>query len=95
MQYFKRLGISVKGHIWTSEISDSLHWHFHICICTDRVDFRETGIPPLLKFDALWGQRTEIDFVKKNVRHYMAKYFAKCNSRIIGARSYGISRKLK
>ena len=95
MQYFKRLGIEVRGHIWTAEISDNLHWHYHICICTNRVDFRETGIPPSLKFDALWGQRTEIDFVKKDVKHYMAKYFAKCNSRAIGHRSYGISRKLK
>jgi hypothetical protein len=95
MQYFKRLGIEVRGHIWTAEISDNLHWHYHICICTNRVDFSKTGIPPSLKFDSLWGQRTEIDFVKKNVRHYMAKYFAKCNSRAIGHRSYGISRKLK
>jgi len=95
MQYFKRLGIDVRGHIWTAEISDSLHWHYHICISTNRVNFKETGIPPSLKFDSLWGQRTEIDFVKKNVRHYMAKYFAKCNSRVIGQRSYGISRKLK
>lgn len=95
MQYFKRAGLNVRGQLWTSEISDTLHWHYHICISTDRVDFRTTGIPPLLKFDELWGQRTEIDFVKKNVRHYMAKYFAKCNSRVIGQRSYSISRKLK
>jgi hypothetical protein len=95
MQYFKRLGIEVRGHIWTAEVSDLLHWHYHICIATNRVNFKESGIPIELKFDTLWGQRTEIDFVKKNVRHYMAKYFAKCNSRVIGQRSYGISRKLK
>jgi hypothetical protein len=59
------------------------------------VDFRKSGIPEELKFEDLWGQRTEIDFVKKNIRHYMAKYFAKHNSRAIGRRSYGISRKLK
>jgi hypothetical protein len=95
MQYFKRLGMDVLGHIWTAEISDSLHWHYHICVSTKRVDFRKSGIPEGLKFEDLWGQRTEIDFVKKNIRHYMAKYFAKHNSRAIGRRSYGISRKLK
>jgi hypothetical protein len=95
MQYFKKLGMNVLGHIWTAEISDSLHWHFHICLATNRVDFSKSGIPEELKFENLWGQRTEIDFVKKNVRHYMAKYFAKQNARIIGKRSYGMSRKFK
>lgn len=105
VKYFKRLGIDVLGHIWTAEIGEStfnvtgnpldLHWHYHICIATNRVNFKGKEIPPSLKFDSIWGQRTEIDFIKKNVRHYMAKYFAKCNSRVIGQRSYGISRKLK
>ena len=95
VQYFKRLGIEVRGQIWTAEVSDRLHWHYHLVVATDRVNFRGVGIPAQLKFENLWGQRTEIDFVKKNVRHYMAKYFAKCDSRVIGTRSYGISRKLK
>jgi len=95
VKYFKRLGINVRGQIWTAEVSDSFHWHYHLCIATDRVNWKDSGIPPSLKFENLWGQRTEIDFVKKNVRHYMAKYFAKCNYRVIGFRSYGISRKLK
>jgi hypothetical protein len=95
MQYFKRLGMDVLGHVWTAEISESLHWHYHICVSTKRVDFRKSGIPEGLKFEDLWGQRTEIDFVKKNIRHYMAKYFAKHNARAVGRKSYGISRKLK
>jgi len=94
LQYFKRAGLNVRGHIWTAEISDKLHWHYHMCIATDRVNWKLSGVPKELKFENLWGQRTEIDFVKKNVRHYMAKYFAKCDFRIIGKRSYGISRKL-
>jgi len=102
VQYFKRAGLNLRGHIWTSEIGTKtydktknpkdLHWHYHVCICIDRKKFDR--IPKLIKFDNIWGQRTEIDFVKKNVRHYLAKYFAKNNARVIGARSYGISRKL-
>jgi len=45
-----------------------------------------------LKLQDLWGQRTEIAFVRNNIRHYMAKYFAKHNFRVTGTRSYGRSR---
>ncbi|NBX28766.1 MAG: hypothetical protein EBR55_11105, partial [Chitinophagia bacterium] len=46
-----------------------------------RAKLRGGKIPKLLKFDKIWGQRTEIDFVKKNVVGYMSKYFAKSNLR--------------
>jgi len=95
VQYFKRLGIDVKGFIWTAEVSENLHWHYHLCISTDRVRLEGGKFPELLKFDNIWGQRTEIEFVKRNVKHYMSKYFAKHNYRIIGSRSYGCSRKFK
>jgi hypothetical protein len=87
----EREGLKIRGFIWTAEISDNLHYHFHLCISIDRVNWKT--IPERMKFDDLWGQRTQIDFVKKNVRHYMAKYFAKCDARIIGKRSYGKSNK--
>lgn len=87
----KREGLNLRGFIWTAEISDNLHFHYHICLCIDRVKW--STIPERMKFENLWGQRTEIDFVKKNIRHYMAKYFAKCDARVIGKRSYGKSNK--
>ena len=87
----EREGLNLRGFIWTAEISENLHYHFHLCIAIDRVNWKT--IPERMKFENLWGQRTEIDFVKKNVRHYMAKYFAKCDARIIGKRSYGKSNK--
>lgn len=100
--YFKRTGFPVLGYVWTSEISEKNHFHYHLCVATNRMNLKNQKIPTLLKFDKLWGQRTEIDFVKKNVRHYMAKYFAKHNSRakmfdaktnkISNVRSYGISK---
>lgn len=95
VQYYKRLGIDVRGHIWTAEVSNNLHWHYHLCIATDRVKLEGGKFPELLKFDNIWGQYTDIDFVKKNIKHYMSKYFAKCDYRVIGSRSYGCSRKFK
>jgi hypothetical protein len=92
-EYYKRLGIPVKGHIWTAEVSENMHWHYHLCIATNRVNMKGKQLPAQLKFEGLWGQRVQVDFVKKNVRHYMAKYFAKCEYRVMGSRSYGSSRK--
>ena len=100
--YFKRAKFPILDYVWTAEISERLHFHYHLCVATSRMDLKNQKIPKLLKFDKLWGQRTEIDFVKKNVRHYMAKYFAKNNSRAkmfdletgkkSHVRSYGISK---
>lgn len=90
-KYLKRLGYMVRGYVWTAEISNDMHYHFHLCVAIDRVQWKT--IPESLKFEKIWGQRTEIEFVKKNVRHYMAKYFAKCEYRAIGKRSYGKSKK--
>lgn len=90
---FKRFGYPVRGFVWTAEVSPNGHWHYHLCIATDRIHLMK--IPKALKFNSIWGQRTGIEFVKKNVKHYMAKYFAKHNARVIGTRSFGVSRKMK
>ena len=94
-EYFKRIGFPIRGFIWTLEVSENLHAHYHIAIATDRMNLKGKEIPELLKFDNIWGMRTEIDFVKKNVKHYMSKYFAKHNYRLEGFRSYGKSSKFK
>jgi len=95
-EYFKRSNLKIRGNIWTMEISEKLHWHYHLVIATDRANLRGGKIPKLLKFDRIWKQRTEIDFVKKNIRNYMSKYFAKSNMRIEGGgyRNYGMSKEL-
>ncbi len=94
---FARYGYPVRGFVWTSEISYETnpngHWHYHLCIATDRMILMK--IPKALKFNSIWGQRTGIEFVKKNAKHYMAKYFAKHNARISGMRSFGVSAKMK
>ena len=86
---YRAIGREVRGYIWTAEVSENLHWHYHLCLAIDRINF--TSIPDEIKLDGLWGQRTGVEFVRKNLRHYMAKYFAKQNARVIGLRSYGKS----
>jgi hypothetical protein len=88
--YEQQMNRPLRGYIWTLEVSEGMHMHYHLCVAINRVSF--SSIPDALKFESLWGRRTGVEFVKKNVRHYMAKYFAKHNSRVIGYRSYGKSR---
>lgn len=86
----KRLGIRLRGYVWVLEISERLHAHYHLCIAIDRCNFK--NIPNELKFEKLWGQRTQITFVKKTIRGYLMKYMEKCQYSILGLRSYGISK---
>ena len=94
-KYLKRKGYNVRGQVWTAEVSEKLHWHYHLCVATDRVNVRGLKLSKVFHFNKLWGQRTKVTFVKKNIKNYMAKYFAKDNFRVLGFRSYGISQNLK
>lgn len=85
----KRRGVNFYGYIWTAEVSEKLHFHYHLAVAIDRLNVRGAGLPKWLKLESAWGCRTGVEFVRKDIRHYMAKYFAKHNSRIIGIRSFG------
>jgi len=95
VKYMNRLGWGVRGFVWVLEVSENLHMHYHVGIATNRVDLKGKKLPKLLQLERIWGCRTEIDFVKKNIEGYMRKYFAKNSYVAEGFRSYGISRKLK
>ena len=71
----EREGLNLRGFIWTAEISEKLHYHFHLCVAIDRVNWKT--IPERLKFENLWGQRTEIDFVKKRLSERTASFVIK------------------
>jgi hypothetical protein len=86
---FARRGIGFYGYVWTAEVSENLHFHYHFCVAIDRLHLEGKRLPQWLKVYDVWGRRTQVAFVKKNVRRYMAKYFAKHNARVIGIRSYG------
>lgn len=98
---YRSLGFQVLGYIWTAEVTDEnssngqgLMWHYHVAVALNkRLNIKGKAMPDELKVEDLWGQRTDVQFVKKNIRHYMAKYFAKHNARVMGTRSYGRTRK--
>jgi len=90
---YAKNGFKIHDYIWTLEISEeNFHPHYHLCVAIDRLYIQGQKLPEWLKGNEIWGMRTEIEFVKKNVRHYMAKYFAKNQYRAIGYQSFGISK---
>lgn len=87
----KRAGINLQGYLWISEVSPNLHWHYHLLFAIDRINVSGGKIPKPLMLDDLWGPRCQIEFVKKDVRFYLSKYFKKNSYRIEGKRSYGMT----
>jgi hypothetical protein len=90
---YEKNGFKMLAYVWTFEVSErNLHPHYHIAIAIPRLSVEGGKLPDWMKGNKIWGRRTEIAFVKKNVRHYMAKYFAKNQFRAIGYKSFGISK---
>lgn len=103
---YKSINRTLKGYVWVSEVAIKdendpkaydddgnylpIHWHYHLATCIDRLEVHR--MPNELKFEMGWGQRTGVEFVRKNVRHYMAKYFAKHSAKVIDIRAMGKSR---
>ena len=96
-QYYKRFehrNLPILGYLWVSEVSKNFHWHYHIVLAMPRVKW--DSIPDWIKPDSLWGQRTQVEFVKKSVAAYLGKYIGKDNiGRLQGYRGYGVSRKFR
>lgn len=86
----KRQKIGLHGYVWISEVSDNLHWHYHAIIAIDRIKCKGGSLPEFLKMDNIWGARCQVEFIRKNVRYYLANYFTKNKNRINGKRQYGL-----
>lgn len=85
-------GYPILGYFWVAECSKNFHWHYHLAICTRRINLKGKGLPKWMKFDKQWGQRTFVVFIKKSIRNYLSKYFSKNNPyRLVGIRSTGRS----
>jgi hypothetical protein len=95
---YESLGWPIRGFLWALELKANenldggYHIHYHLVVAVDRV--RITEIPSALKFEDLWGQRTGVEFITKSIRSYLSKYLYKSDAKLLGKRSYSISRKL-
>lgn len=89
--HYRQIERPLRGYIWVLECSEDLHVHYHLAVAIDRLNV--TQIPSYLKFEGAWGQITGVEFVKRNVRHYLSKYISKQNAKVEGLRSYGSSLK--
>jgi plasmid rolling circle replication initiator protein Rep len=95
---YEKINRPIRGYVWALELKENegmqsgYHIHYHLVVAVDRFNIQR--IPNELKFEDLWGQRTGIEFIKKSVRSYLSKYLYKSDAKILGRRSYAISRKL-
>ena len=95
---YKAINRPIRGYLWALELADNegmetgYHIHYHLVVAIDRLRVEE--MPKELKFEDLWGQRTQVEFIKKSIRAYLSKYLYKSDAKIIGKRSYSISRNL-
>lgn len=84
----QRNGLTFYGYLWVLEISDTGHIHYHLLLATSRINIKGMAMPKFLKVNDVWGARTQIRFVEKNVRYYLSKYFYKNKSRVTGKRLF-------
>jgi len=89
---YKSIGFKLKAYFWVSEVSDDYHWHYHLIVVIDRMKLHGKKIPDTIKFNDLWGCRTQVAFVKKSINSYLSFYLNKSQSKVIGLRGCGSSR---
>jgi hypothetical protein len=102
---YESLERPIRGYLWALELAKNEgmesghHIHYHLVVAIDRLELEEDEngekkIPKELKFDDLWGQGTQVEFIKRSVRAYLSKYLYKSDGRLLRHRSYAISRNL-
>ena len=96
----ERHGIKVRGYFWVMEMGEKGMLHYHIALATDRIEVKE--LPEFLKPDKVgyWKAMTRVEFARKDLRYYLAKYFRKSGVRVFSStgrwkRTWGCSRILK
>ncbi len=75
---YGQINRQVLGYIWIAEVGEKTNMiHYHIAVAVPR--FKVERMPLALKMDDLWGQMTQVQFVRKSVTGYLAKYMIKSN----------------
>lgn len=89
--FSEQLNRPVRGYFWALEVYQNFHLNYHLCVVIHLHAIKK--MPKALKFEQLWGQRTEVTFVKNSIRRYLSKYLAMDSFKVLGMRSYGKSSK--
>ena len=95
---YEALKRPIRGWLWCLELKENdkmefgYHIHYHLVVAIDRLNVKE--MPKGLKLEDLWGQRTDVQFVKYSVRRYLTKELNKSDAKLLNKRAYSISRKL-
>ena len=79
------------GYHWVLELASDNHIHYHACVVTNRMNIVGKRMPKWLKLDNVWGARTQVVFVEKDVHQYLSNYLNKGFIPIVGKRMYGKS----
>jgi len=93
----KSLKWHLRAYLWVFEAKENakmeggFHLHYHLVIVVNRVNIDK--IPDELKMDELWGQLTNVEFIKYTVKGYLSKYLYKTDAKVCSKRRYGVSRK--
>jgi hypothetical protein len=88
----KRNDCQVFGYFWVLDISANLHVHYHVLVAVQRIDIKGKPMPLWLKMHDVWNRHTEVAFVRKSLRGYLAKYLEKNRDmKVLGKRMYGKS----
>lgn len=95
---YRALNRPIRGYLWVRQLKENdkmefgYHIHYHLIIAIDRLEVKK--MPDKLKFDDIWGQRTDVEFVRKSVRGYLMKELNHNDAKILERRQYSISSKL-
>jgi len=95
---YEALKRPIRGYLWVRQLKENddmdfgYHIHYHLVVAIDRLEVKE--MPKELIFDDLWGQITNVQFVKKSVRGYLMKELNHNDAKILNRRQYSISSRL-
>jgi len=95
---YEALKRPIRGYLWVRQLKENdkmdfgYHIHYHLIVAIDRLEVEK--MPDELKFNDLWGQRTDVQFVRKSIRGYLTKELNHNDAKILNRRQYSISSKL-
>lgn len=84
---YKSLGRKIRGYFWVLEVSNpkkgsDFHLHYHLVVFVDRLNIKGGKMPEALKLNDVWGQRTQVEFLRKSLEGFLLGYLSKSDARL-------------